>query len=77
MNIRAVVDRFEEDKAVLLVGEQETSIIWPRQLLPECRESDILAINITVDSAATQKAKQEVEDLFEQIIRQNNSQDGK
>ncbi len=77
MNIRAVVDRFEGNKAVLLVGEQETSVNWPRELLPKSKEGDILSIQIAVDTAATEQAQAEVDDLFEQIIRQNSKPNSK
>lgn len=77
MNIKAVIDRFEGDKAVLLVGEQETGITWPRELLPKSKEGDILSIQITVDTAATEQAKAEADDLFEQIIRQNGNLNSK
>ena len=30
----AVIDRFEEDKAVLLVGEQEKKVVFPADELP-------------------------------------------
>ncbi|MDF2569262.1 MAG: hypothetical protein K0R55_866 [Sporomusa sp.] len=70
MKLKAVVDRFEESKAVLLVGEQEISVNWPSELLPEAKEGDILAIEITVDADATKQAKAEIDALFEQITRQ-------
>ena len=71
MKIRAVIDRFEGSKAVLLAGEQEISVNWPSQLLPAAKEGDVLAIEITVDVEATKQAQAEVAELFEQIIRQN------
>ena len=77
MDIRAIVDRFENGKAVLLVGEQEIAVNWPRELLPKCGESDILAIQISVDTAATLKAKQEAERLLAQLIRQNSNANDK
>ncbi|HWR41816.1 DUF3006 domain-containing protein [Sporomusa sp.] len=70
MKIKAVIDRFEGSKAVLLVGDQEISVNWPKELLPETKEGDILAIQVTVDAEATQQAQAEVDALFEQIIRQ-------
>jgi hypothetical protein len=77
MDIRAIVDRFEDGKAILLVGEQEIAVTWPRELLPKCGESDILAIQISVDTDATLKAKQEAERLLAQLIRQNSSANDK
>lgn len=77
MEMKAVIDRFEGNKAVLLVGEQETQVVWPRECLPESKEGDILLIQIAVDIAATEQAKAEIDDLFEQIMRQNNNPDNK
>ncbi|WP_425060259.1 hypothetical protein SCACP_09310 [Sporomusa carbonis] len=77
MNIKAVIDRFEGSKAVLLVGDQEIGVAWPKQLLPEAKEGDILAIQITVDVAATQQAQADVDALFEQIVRRNNGENAK
>ena len=71
MKIRAVIDRFEESKAVLLVGEAEISVNWPSELLPASKEGDVLAIEITVDAEATKQAQAEVDELFEAIMRQN------
>ncbi len=33
--ISAVIDRFEEDKVVLLVGEDEQKVVFPKNLLDE------------------------------------------
>lgn len=71
MKIRAVLDRFEESKAVLLAGEQELSVNWPKELLPKVSEGDILAIEITLDTEATKQAQAEIDDLFDQIMRKN------
>lgn len=75
--MKAVIDRFEGKKAVLLVGDQEISVVWPRELLPKCEEGDILAIQMAVDMAATEQARAEIDDLFEQIMQQNTEPDSK
>lgn len=77
MEMKAVIDRFEGNKAVLLVGEQENLVVWPRECLPASKEGDILVIQITVDTAATERAKAEIDDLFAEIMRQNNNPDNK
>lgn len=71
MKIKAVLDRFEGSKAVLLAGEEETSVNWPKGLLPEAKAGDILAIEISVDLEATKEAQAEVDALFTQIMEQN------
>ena len=72
MKIKAVIDRFETTKAVLLIGEAETQVKWPRVFLPEtAQEGDILTIDLQIDTLATLEAKAEVEDLLQQIIAKN------
>lgn len=46
MQIKAVIDRFEGNKAVLLIGDEEAQVVWPRHLLPiQVNEGDILQID--------------------------------
>jgi len=47
MEQKAVVDRFEEDQAVLLVGDQEDQVVVDRALLPPgTREGDWLRVEV-------------------------------
>lgn len=72
MEIQAVIDRFEGNKAVLLVGEDETQVVWSRHILPrEVKEGDILRIDLHIDHEATAVAKKEAEDLLKQILERN------
>lgn len=55
---RAVVDRFEGERAILLVGEGPEKVEVPRHLLPpEVQEGDHLRVRWTLDSAARQEAE--------------------
>ena len=75
MKVQAVIDRFEDSKAVLLLGDDEVQVVWPRNILPsEATEGDILQINLEVDHEATESAKEEAKRLLEQVIAKN--QDG-
>jgi hypothetical protein len=70
MLIKAEIDRFEEDKAVLVVDDGLGN--WPRGLLPAgASEGDVLSLAITVDEQATRKAKTEAKELMRQLIDQN------
>ncbi len=72
MQIKAVIDRFEGNKAVLLLGDEEIQAVWPRQFLSsEAQEGDILQVDLQIDSVATKTAKAEAEDLLQQILRRN------
>lgn len=67
--IYAVIDRFEEDKAVLLAGDEEDiKINFPRRLLDKnLKEGDYVTIDIKYDDEATQKAKEEVASLLNSL----------
>jgi hypothetical protein len=72
MRVRAVVDRFEGDKAVLLLGEEERAAAWPRSALPAgAREGDVLWVELSIDAAATRAAKEEAEALLRQLLDRN------
>jgi len=70
MRIRAVVDRFEGDKAVLFLGEEETTTVWPRSCLPaEAREGDVLSFALLRDEEATRQARDTAAELFRQLTK--------
>ena len=70
--IGAVIDRFEEDKVVLLVGEDEQKVVFPKNLLDEnLKEGDYLSIDIKYDEVATKKAVAEIEDLLKSLKNDN------
>lgn len=66
--LSAVIDRFEENKAVLLVGDEEIKINFPRALLDKnLKEGDYITLDIKYDAKATQKAKEEVANLLKSL----------
>ncbi|WP_040683361.1 DUF3006 domain-containing protein [Thermosinus carboxydivorans] len=71
MQLRAVIDRFEDEKAVLLVGDEEEQVLWPRCLLPAgAREGDILTMALAVDGDATRAAREEAETILRRLLGQ-------
>jgi hypothetical protein len=69
MKTKAVIDRFEADKAVLLVGEEEDKLIIPRVSLPPgAKEGQWLQIDVeddrvlaaSLDENETKKAKERI-----------------
>ncbi|MDU4961479.1 MAG: DUF3006 domain-containing protein [Sporomusaceae bacterium] len=69
MKLRAVVDRFEEGKAVLLLGADEVKVVWPRCFLPPgAAEGDYLKLDFQLDRESTRAARQESEDLLRQLL---------
>ena len=68
MKFEACLDRFEADKAILLIDERQ--MVWPKNLLPpESREGDILSVEIVKDDIATDKAKREVKELLQELTQ--------
>jgi len=74
MLIKAVIDRFEGDKAVLLFEDsEEKQVLWPKDKLPKpVSEGDILAIEVKVDDEATRIARKEATKLLQRVLEQNN-----
>ena len=66
--MQAVIDRFEEDKAVLLIGEDEQKVVFPCRYLPEnVAEGDFLDIKITYDEKKTVAMREETEALLRSL----------
>lgn len=71
MLIKLTVDRFEEDKAVLVINDGAT-IIWPKNKLPvDVHEGSILNFDIREDAEREKIDKQTARDIINEII--NNS----
>ena len=69
--MQAVIDRIEEDKAVLLVGEEEKKVIFPLTYLPEgVGEGDYLKLEICPDPEATKNAREEAAELLKSLNEQ-------
>lgn len=72
MVIKAVIDRFEGNKAILLFDDTEDQVVWPKDKLPEpAAEGDILTVQIEIDAEATAIARKEAAALLQRVLRQN------
>jgi hypothetical protein len=70
--MRAVIDRFEDDIAVLLFGEKELVVAVPRELLPSgAVEGDILNVSFESDPAATREQREKVEAMLRKLQEKN------
>jgi hypothetical protein len=64
--ISAYIDRFEEDQAVLLLGEDMKQVDFPRSYFPDdLHEGDYITIDIQFDKETTEKAEAEAQALLE------------
>lgn len=70
MKTEAVIDRFEGDKAVLMIEHDSKKAVVPRECLPsDAEEGDYLTVTIAVDEEKTRLARQEAERLFADIMQ--------
>jgi hypothetical protein len=70
--MKAVIDRIEATRAVL-IGLEDESVQFeiPSTLVPAgCREGDVLTIRIERDSRSTRAAKARVSGLIEKLKKQ-------
>ena len=68
VKIRAVIDRFEDENAVLLVGEDERQAMFPAAGLPEgLSEGDHIRMEISYDAEATKAAMEETTRLLDAL----------
>lgn len=68
MRLRAVIDRFEGDLAVVLVGDEEYRLDVPRRFLPRgAREGDVLALRWEIDRRETEARRERVRSLIEEL----------
>jgi hypothetical protein len=76
--VDAVIDRFEEDKAVILLGEEEKVLVVDRSRLPQgAGEGDWLMVDVregrlvaaTIDAEATEQARARIRDKLERLRR--------
>jgi hypothetical protein len=78
MKTKAVIDRFEEDLAVLIVGEEENKLIVPRASLPQgVKEGQWLQVEVeddqiisaVIDEDETAKGKQRIVEKLARLKR--------
>lgn len=71
--LSAVIDRFEEDKAVLLIGDEEIKVNFPRKLLDKkLKEGDYITLDIKYNAKTTKEAQEEVQNLLKSLKDKNN-----
>ncbi|NLP37562.1 MAG: DUF3006 domain-containing protein [Firmicutes bacterium] len=73
--MKAVIDRFEEDYAVVLFGDEEIKINIPQKLLPPgAQEGSWLQVSFTLDPEGTQKQKEKITNLLNKLKNKNFNQ---
>lgn len=68
--IRALLDRFEGECAILLLGDEGREALWPADLLPDgAREGTALWIDLGLDTGATAQKQDNVETIIDRLKR--------
>lgn len=68
MKVKAVVDRFENEVAILLFEHLTHPVYLPKKLLPDgCQEGDILFFQIIRDKSASKQARRQISDLIKKL----------
>ncbi|HBG22941.1 MAG TPA: hypothetical protein DDW83_06770 [Peptococcaceae bacterium] len=65
MVIKGVVDRIEGEKVIILLTDEGLVVHWPRQLLPDVQENDILSFNISLNVPAEEVRKMSPKSFLE------------
>lgn len=66
--VKAVVDRFENGYAVVLLGDEEIELAVARELLPqEVREGSWLRVRFELDPEETKKQEARVRELLKKL----------
>ncbi len=72
--MKAIIDRFESSYAVVLVGEKETELQLPRELLPQgAKEGSCLNIDISLDQAEEKQRRERIAAKLQKLKRRNES----
>lgn len=75
MKVRAIVDRIEEDLAVLEVGG-EGSVEWPVKFLPQgLKEGNVLDVDFRINRKAEAEARAAISDLQRQLLERTKKMD--
>ena len=67
--LKCTVDRFEDHKAVLVLEDKQKLII-NKDLLPEdCKEGDVVYLNISKDQAETSDQQKLAKNILKEILK--------
>ncbi len=66
--MKAVIDRFEGDQAVLLLGEREQQLVVSRSALPEgATEGSWMRVSFELDPEETETRRERVGELLQKL----------
>lgn len=66
--MKAVIDRFEGEYAVVLFGDEEIKVDIPKKLLPaNVQEGSWLNVSFELDANVTNKQTEKIQNLLEKL----------
>jgi hypothetical protein len=66
--MKAVIDRFEGDYAVVLFGDDEIKVDLPSKLLPEgSKEGSWLQVDFTLDPEGENEQREKISNLIDKL----------
>ena len=72
IKFKALIDRIEGDKAVVLLGEEdEATVYFPIQFLPQSIKEGDINFKIAVKSRKTKEAKDKIREMIEKLKAKN------
>ena len=70
--IKAVVDRFEGEYAILMVGDPEESVDFPKKLLPKgTKEGSWLWLDFELDPEGEEKQREKMKNLMDKLVNKH------
>ncbi len=70
-SINGVVDRFEEEKAVIILKDHQT-VYWPKDKLPDdVKEGDAVWLRLAHDKDLTKEREKLAKKILEEILNNN------
>ncbi len=66
--MKAVIDRFEEDKAVIILEPSGQQIVWPKEELPpNAKEGDVILITASIPAGETEERRKESREIIDRL----------
>ena len=70
--MKAVIDRFEGDYAIVLFGDEEIKVDIPRKLLPPgAKEGSWLNVSFELDPEGEKRQRKKIEGLLDKLRKKN------
>jgi len=66
--MKSVIDRFEGDYAILLIGKDEVRVDFPKELLPVgSKEGSWLNIDMELDPEGEEKQREKIKGMLDRL----------